>query len=397
MSIHRLSRILPLCMFVLPATAMSQALVTTFEDGDQIFVYSDPAAGLPTPVSTRITGLPSDAQPHGGDFIDARRALVADFNRFRIFVVDTVAGTVLDTIDTTDGYDGRGSLAVSPDGKTAIAVGAFADFHVLRAPFDALTTAERIDIEDATSTYQTQGIVFDRNGRAFVQGIFGIYRIDPPYSGISATLQHTVLADGNGNGMVGALAMSPDGNTLLATNFTGTLDVYQAPFDNADVPVASIDLGADFGADGIAISPDGSYALVGSVFSPPQLAVLRPPFATATPEFLDLPVSLTGTCGLSGVEPCLGFEDITIREDGEVALATGNSSQFDGSGLEGRARLAVLRRRGDDFLIDAVIVGEAGSEFEGRGTGTARFIQASVRGRIFADGFEAGAPAPVRQ
>ena len=78
------------------------------------------------------------------------------------------------TISTTGAYDGTGTIAVSPRLDVMIGAGStYANqawrptFALIRAPFDNPVITP-ITLEGHVASYQTQGIVFDRNGRVFI-------------------------------------------------------------------------------------------------------------------------------------------------------------------------------------------------------------------------------------
>src|SRR4051812_12624596 len=101
--------------------AQQPAVLGTTLSSNQIVIFADannPAA------QTLVPGLPLDAHPHGVSYFDSDHVLVADAFNSRIFVVKVSTASLTATIDMAEaGYDGTGTLAVSPDGSAALAMG----------------------------------------------------------------------------------------------------------------------------------------------------------------------------------------------------------------------------------------------------------------------------------
>jgi uncharacterized repeat protein (TIGR01451 family) len=114
------------------------------------------------------------------------------------------------------------------------------------------------------------------------------------------------------NGSSGAIAITPDGNTLVVTDFSGAVEIFTAPFSASSVPVPLTVTGAST-LDGIAITPDGSTALVVDAGVTGNLWVISAPFSgSSTTQGIPIPTA-AGT-----------FEDVGISADGQLAIMAGN-------------------------------------------------------------------------
>lgn len=357
-----------------PATG--QAIFGTAGDGNLAVLLPSPGTNLPTPEQRAVTGLPTDAFPHGVSVIGSDQAVVADFNHSRLFVVQVSSGTLVRTISTAGAYDGTGTIAVSPRLDVMIGAGStYASqawrptFALIRAPFDNPVVTP-LAIEGHVASYQTQGIVFDRNGRAFVltrpnfdiqnppdslQGWVNV--LDPPYSSVAFRIPVE-----NAGG--GAIAVTPDGNTLLTTasrSNDGRVFVFRSPFSASSTPEVLTIAGTE-GLDGISCTPDGQRCLVVSAFTPGLFSIAAPFGAASAVEPIPLPAAFA-----AGQE---GFEDVAISNDGQLALVTGNSGKDangQGGGLPGLFVKAPFTRAGAQSFAVTILGG-------GRGAGSARFV-----------------------
>lgn len=316
------------------------AVMGTVSDGDQIVVFPTANTNLPNPEQKTVPGLPSGARPHGVAYFGDAGGLVSDFRNSRVFVVDLRTNSLVDTITPT-AYNGTGTIAIAPGSGYALASGEFNKLSVIQSPFTASSTITTVSLPGRIPAYETQAIVFNTAGRAFVYHIQGISVLDPPYD----TITFTISAPFNITG--GAIAISPDGNTLLTTDWeTPTIYIFKAPFSASSTPetlivvtnLETLDLsntdsdepagpsGGDsanpsqvaVGFVGIRIIPDNTKALVcSSTLSTPKVYALSAPFSGAsTVEEIPLPGELT-----SG----RGFEDIGLSYDGNLAIITGGS------------------------------------------------------------------------
>jgi hypothetical protein len=376
------------------AAVQAQAIIATEGDGNRVFLMPDPEANPAAPVMIEVSGLPVGARPHGASYVSPTRALVSDFLASRILVIDTVTASLLHTITTAGLYDGTGPIAVSPDGRTVLAWGfGHQRIVVIREPYGPGAAISSVSVPDNMASFQTDAIVFAENGRAFVRGENLIHVLDPPYASVAFSMPVRTRPSTAQFRFSGALALTPDGNTLLAADLENTVDVYNAPFfqgkQHDDSIVLGLQPGAE-GADGLTITRDGAYALVVNAFAP-QIALISAPFGAASDvELLPMPVGLTNGCGESGTAPCPGFEDLDINRDGDLIIVTGNSLRVAGNPNAGYAPAAFIVRDGDDFTVTAVEIGDGTLAVRGRGTGTVRFIPQRIADIVFRDGFESG-------
>lgn len=330
-----------------------QAIFGTESDGNVAIVLTTPNTGLPTPAQTVVPGLPEGSRPHGVAYFGSDNALLSDFNQGRVFNVQISTASLVSTITTSPSYGGMGSIAVAPGLAHALACGGSTTLSVLHAPFIAGATITTVALPGQVASYQTQAIGFAPSGRAFVYTTAGISVLDPPYSSIA----FTIPVSGNANS--GALAVSPDGNTLLVTKLTTVVEMFTAPFTAASTGSTLTVAGAQ-GLDGIQITPDGTKALVAGVFASLQAYAISAPFSSGSlVEALPIPAACTG-----------GFEDVGISADGQLAVFTGNSS---GSRLPAAFVRAPFTAAGATSF--AVQLGSAGPpDTRGRGTGAVRFL-----------------------
>ncbi len=286
-----------------------EAILAALDTSNQIVIFPDPANQPNTQIL--VQGLPTGARPQGVSYFASDRALVADFANSRIFVIEPSTGTLLSTITTTGIFNGTGTVAVSPDRQSALVVGNNSTLGVIRAPFNASSAISTVTLPGQLDSYQTQAIVFDNAGRAFVNTRFGISVLDSPYTSIAFTMRHNVLLTATG-----ALAISPDGNTLLVTRFNNGMWIYNAPFSAETSPVIRVfPSGVGIGLGGINITPDGNTAITASVGATSRAFFVQAPFnATSIFEDIPLPADNGGS-----------FEDVGISADGKLAILTGNS------------------------------------------------------------------------
>ena len=369
---HVLGLLLALGAF--PAAA--QAIFGTAGDGNLAVLLPAPGTGLPTPEQRAISGLPSDAVPHGVSVIGSDQAVVADFNRSRLHIVQVSTGALVRTISTQGTWSGTGTIAVSPRLDVMIGAGSIHDGRawraanaLIRAPFDAPEITP-LPLEGHVPPYQTQAVVFDRNGRAFVltrssaydpasppttlQGWVNV--LDPPYSAVAFRIPVENVGGG-------AIAVTPDGSTLLttATAGDGRVWIFKAPFSAASLPEV-LTVPDVVGLDGIACAPDGQRCLVASAYEPRLLSLAAPFGPGSTVEEIPLPTRFTKD------QP--GFEDVAISNDGQLALVTGNSSRTS-TGSGGRLPALFVKAPFTRAGAEAHAVDILGG---GRGAGSARFV-----------------------
>jgi len=292
-------------MAALPLAAAGQAIIGTASGSNQAVIFPTPNTGLPTPTQTNVPGLPVGALPHGVSYYGSDNALVSDALNNRVFVIQISTATLLSTIPTAP-YNGGGTIAVAPGLNFALASSTTAAVHRIAAPFGPTSAIGTVVLPGVVQVYQTQAIVYNAAGRAFVYHTTGISVLDPPYTSIAFTIPAANVSSG-------AIAITPDGNTLLATDLsTGTIRIFSAPFSAASTPVSLAITGA-LNLDGIAVTPNGATALVVSASSAGLWAISAPFNATSTVQQIPL-LAVFGS-----------HEDIGISADGQLAILTGNA------------------------------------------------------------------------
>lgn len=259
-----------------------------------------------------VQGLPSNANPQGIAYFGSDGGLLADAGNSRIFVIQASTGALVSTIDTTAaGFPGSGTIAVSPDGNTALAMGgatsSSAPLFVIHAPFNGSSSISSATLPGNLPTFQTQAIVFNNGGRAFVFTIGGISVIDAPYTSVAFTIPIP-------NSNAGAVAITPDGNTILFSVLgTNTVGIIQAPFSTTSAQtMKTIPVGVSL--DGIAIAPDGSSAIVVDNGAHQAFAISSPFTVSSAVSSIPLPPG--------GFDQ---FEDVGISADSQLAILSGGS------------------------------------------------------------------------
>ncbi len=285
------------------------AILGAASASDRAVVFPDPGGNPNNQLI--VPGLPSNVNPHGVAYFGTDNALISDFLNSRIFVVQISTATLIATINTAGGYDGTGSIVVAPDRSTALTMGGLLSntLYVIRAPFDETAQIETVVMPGHIRPAQTQGIVFDNTGRAYLRNSVGISVLDAPYTSIQFTIP-TPYSDR------GSIAITPDGNTILSTTLLGDnqVRIFNAPFSAASTP-AVVAIPNATGYYGINITPDGSTAIV-VASAQYYAAFIRAPFTSSSVvETVPLPAGNSG-----------GFEDIGISADGQLAILTGNST-----------------------------------------------------------------------
>jgi uncharacterized repeat protein (TIGR01451 family) len=328
----------------LPTVAAAQAIMGTANGSNQAEVFPSPNVGLPTPARTPVPGLPAGALPHGVAYYGSDNALVSDALNSRIFVIQISTATLVDTISTAGVFDASGTIAVAPGLNFALGMGNGTTLARIAAPFAAGATVTPLPMPGSIAAYQTEAIVFNAAGRAFVYHTTGISVLDPPYSAIAFTIPVA-------NPVSGAIAITPDGNTLLTTDLTasGTVGIFTAPFSAASTPTNLVIPGAG-GLDGIFASPDGSSVLVVASGSATLWAIQPPYTASSTVET----IALGATFG--------GHEDVAISADGQLAILAGG-----GTANPATAFVRAPFTTAGATVFNVTITG-------GRGNGSVRFL-----------------------
>lgn len=256
-----------------------------------------------------VPGLPTNAQPHGVAYFGSDNALLSDFANSRVFVVQISTASLISTINTAPNYSGTGTIAVAPNLTAALAMGSNTTLNVIQGPFSPSSTITQVTLPGLINGYQTEAIVFNNAGRAFVYHSSGISVLDAPYSSIAFTIPVA------GNGNTGSIGISPDGNTLLTTDLnTANVRIFQAPFSAASTSTILAIPGGS-GLDGIMVAPNGVRAIVVSAFARQAVAISAPFSTSSTVQNIPLPADGSN-----------GFEDVGISADSQIAILTGNST-----------------------------------------------------------------------
>lgn len=324
-------------------SAQQPAILGTASASNQAVVFPD----ADEPGTQNLVDLPAGAQPHCVAYYGNDNALVADFAS-RVFVVQISTATLLSTIPTGPSYNGSGTIAVAPDQSAALAVGNDSTLNVIQGPFGPASTITQVALPGVLAVFQTQGIVFNNAGRAFVYHTAGISVLDPPYESIAFTIPVAF------NDFSGAIAISPDGNTLLTTLVIGAVvQIFQAPFSPATTPT-DLTIPGGNALDGIMVAPDGLSAIVVSSGAHHAAAITAPFSSGSVVETLPLP-------GGTG-----GFEDVGISADSQLAIITGNG----GSNTEAPILIRAPFTAAGAVTSYIPIMGVANP---GRGNGSVRF------------------------
>ncbi len=355
-------------------SAPQRAIFTTTGKSKRVVVFND--ANAPG-TQNLVPGLPADANPHGVSLFSADQALVCDFSGFRIFVVRLSTASLISTIDTTGaGYEGWGTIAVAPSLATALAMGGLSQtggsLKVIQAPFGPGSTITQVGLPGEMKTFQTQGIVFNSAGRAFVYHTTGISVLDPPYASVSFTIPFA----GNDGG--GAIAISPDGNTLLTTDLIyNQVQIFHAPFSAATTST-SLAIFNMFRLDGIMVAPNGANAIVVSGVTREAASIAAPFTGNSTVELLPIPPRPPNPGS-----PETGFEDVGISADGQIAILAGGGLEE----METDTDPAVIIRA--PFTAAGAVsslLPITGVANPGRGVGSVRFAPATAVANVVVGG-----------
>lgn len=328
-------------------------IVTTVSSGNDAVIFPDPSGA---PSTQKFPVLPFNSFPHGVSYYGSDNALVGDAFQSRVFVIKISTATLLDTIDTAAvGYDGSGTIAVAPSLTEALAMGNSKKLYVIHAPFAADSAITSVTLPGTMLDLETQAIVFNPAGRAFVETGAGISVLDPPYTKIAFNMP---AVNGSTNGA--ALAITQDGNTLLATVFDSVVRIYHAPYSAASVPELLF-IPGNAGLDGIAITPDATKAIVvpSNTDQTIRASAISAPFSTnSVVEVLPIPPGTNG------------FEDVGMSADGQLAILAGNGAALDGTMEEPIFVRAPFTATG----AQAFAVPVENATNPNRGNGAARFL-----------------------
>ncbi len=344
----------------MPVLIMAQsnpqpAILGSAGSSNRAIVFPDPGSNPANQML--VPGLPDNAIPHGVAYFGNNNALISDFLNSRIFVIEISTATLLSTINTAGTFDGTGNIAVSPNLQAALAIGGNNVLTVIRAPFNSGSSINSLTLPGLVDAFQTQGIVFDNTGRAFVSHRGGVSVLDPPYTSIAFTIPVTPVPFELRSG---SIAVTPSGNQILVTTIRDNMiRIYNAPYSASSTPVLLTVPGLDR-LYGINITPDGQTAIVvNSNFAGPLARFIHAPFdANSVVEAVPMPPGL-GTAG---------FEDVGISADGEIAVLTGNG----GSGASDQ--LVFIRAPFTSAGTSTSLVPVVGVVNPGRGNGAIRFL-----------------------
>ncbi len=286
-------------------SAQQPAIIGATSASNKAVVFPD--ANVPG-TQVLVPGLPVGASPHGVAYFGSDNALLSDFGASRVFVVQISTATLISTIITSPSYDATGTIAVAPNLSAALAMGSSSTLNVIQGPFGAGSTISQVTLPGSIQGYQTQAIVFNNAGRAFVHHSTGISVLDSPYTSVAFTIPVA------GNSNTGAIAISPDGNTLLTTLLSGNLvRIYQGPFSAAST-FTTLTVPGGNQLDGIMVAPNGSNAIVVSAAVHHAAAITAPFTSSSTVQTIPLPAGSAG------------FEDVGISADSQIAILAGNGA-----------------------------------------------------------------------
>ena len=322
------------------------AILGAADSSNQAVVFPD--AYVPG-TQVLVPGLPAGARPHGVAYFGSDNALISDFSNSRVFVVKISNASLVSTISTSAaGYNGTGTITVAPNLTAALAMGGSSSLKVIQGPFNASSTITSLTMPGSISGYQTEAIVFNNAGRAFVYHSAGISVLDPPYNSIAFTIPVS------GNSSTGSIGITPDGNTLLTTTLSGNIvQIFQAPFSASTTPT-NLTIPGGSSLDGIAVAPNGAAAIVVSSNLRHAAAIAAPFSSNSVVASIPMPSSGGST----------GFEDVGISADSQIAILTGNSN----------TEPAVHIRAPFGASSVTTVVPITGVTNTGRGAGAVRFL-----------------------
>ena len=250
--------------------------------GDPVVVFPD-AKNNPSQHNLLTSNLPADATPGGVAFGGADIALITDARHPRVYVVQISTAALLGTIDISSvnpvsaNGPGTTTIAVAP-GFGEVLIAGPSTLGVIHAPFNSSSTVTTVALPSGQSPTT---IAFAANGRAFIYApAFNISVSDPPYTSIAFSIPITTF---------GAMATSPDGNTLLVTDSrSNRIAIYQGPLSASTTP-STLTITDAQKLSPIAITPDGTTALVCSITDDRAFAIAAPFSSSSTIENLPLP------------------------------------------------------------------------------------------------------------
>jgi len=341
-------------------------------------VFPDFGAGGANPVIWAVVPANPPSAPHGLALVSPNRALATNINSIYLDVIDTSTAQRVDKI-SMPGFNGSGALAANPAKTHVLSLSFTATLRVIAAPFDSTSAVTTVALPSTGDSASTRLIAFHpTTGRAFLSLVGMIAVLDPPYSSIAfniASPNGVPNFVGSGLPATGAIAISPDGNTLVASQYDAstalpTLRIFHAPFTAASVPEVLTIAGAQL--DGMTFTPDGTKLLIVDR-KPPVSPALSRVFAVSAPYSAASTVetlSFDSTFGAPG-ELQGWFEDVDVSSDGQLAAL--------GGGEPSGGPLVVLKAPFTAAGVTAIRVAVPGTRLpdpyghQGRGAGTARF------------------------
>ena len=376
-------------VFVLAGASWAQELVVT--TGTAVGGFRQLA---PVPIFPDMTGTPPDPprnyltsivdpflSTHGLALVAANRALASEITSNRVILIDTSTAASIDAITLPNPavdihYDGLGTLAANPARTYVLALTDVNTLWVIPAPFDHTAVVTMVALPSSGSAAQTRAIAFDAaTGRAYLALQSGIVALDPPYTSIAFTIPSS-------NGVVpvlgpvtGAVALSPDGTTLVATRgldssgYATDLRIFHGPFSAASVPEVLSIPGASL--DGMTFTPDGNKILIAE--SKPAVSPALPRVYAVSAPYSNASTVDTLSFDPGGIKD--GFEDIDISADGQLAALSGGSG---GDNVPLVLLKAPFTAAGFTFVKYAIPAFASPFDQAGRGDGTARFWATAI-------------------
>jgi hypothetical protein len=384
---RRLTALFVAVVCATPVLLLAQELVVTtgtalggFAQWAPVVIFPDVSGAPADPPRNYVTALnPTQIQlsTHGLALVSANRALTTQISPPGINLIDTPTAALIDTFELPDPapnvhYDGIGTLAINPARTHVLALTGLSTLWVIPAPFDHTAAVTMVALPSGGGTAQTRGIAFDSaTGRAYLALQTGIAVLDPPYTSIAFTIPSS-----NGVSLIGGIALSPDGATLVATRgvsggFAADVRIFHAPFSAASVPQVLTIPVAGASLDALTFTPDGNKVLVveNSQQPPPMLprvyAISAPYSSASSVETLSFDTGGTHD----------GFEDIDISADGQLAALSGNSAGQNDPLIVLKAPFTAA---GFGFVKYDIPAISTPYDQPGRGAGTARFWSAAI-------------------
>ena len=159
--------------------------------------------------------------------------------------------TLLSTIATAPTYIGTGTIVVAPNLTAALAMGSSSTLNVIQGPFGPGSMITQVAMPGVINGYQTQAIVFNNAGRAFVYHSTGISVLDAP-------IINRRRAPFKRRNCARAI---PGGNTLMANDLATNI-VRSFKQRLRGIELYEFDRSGRNGLDGIMGAPNGARQLL---------------------------------------------------------------------------------------------------------------------------------------